>query len=66
MDRPMRRPTGQPMRQLMSQLIRRSMNQPISDIHVRCGIEWIESTLLNGTGQWLLNNRADETILPPF
>ncbi len=35
-------------------------------IHVRCGIGWIESTLLNETGQWLLNNRADGTVLPPF
>jgi hypothetical protein len=35
-------------------------------IHVRCGIEWIKGLLLNDTRQWLLNNRADETVLPPF
>ncbi len=29
---------GQSMRQLMCSLMRRSMNQPISGIHVRCGI----------------------------
>jgi hypothetical protein len=54
------------MSQLMSQLMRRSMNQSISDIHVRCGIEWIRRSLLNGTRQWLLNNRADETVLSSF
>jgi hypothetical protein len=59
MGRSMRRSTSKPMGQLMSQLMRRSMNQPISDIHVRCGIEWMKSTLLNETRQWLLNNRAN-------
>jgi hypothetical protein len=60
---PGRQPTGQSMgqsvRRLMSQLVRRSMNQSISDIHVRCGIEWIKRPLLNETEQWLLNNRAN-------
>jgi hypothetical protein len=50
---------GQPVRRLMGQLMRRSMNQPISDIHVRCGIGWIRGSLLNETKQWLLNNRAN-------
>jgi hypothetical protein len=35
---PVSQPMGQPMRRLMGQLMRRSMNQPISGIHVRCGI----------------------------
>ncbi len=65
-ERSIKQPMGQPMRQLMSQLMRRSMNQPISDIHVRCGIGWIRGSLLNGTRQWLLNNRADETVLSSF
>jgi hypothetical protein len=81
---------GQPMGQLMSQPIRRSMGQLLRQlirpatigpgrklaaliklytneaIHVRCDIEWIGSTLLNETEQWLLNNRTDGTVLSPF
>jgi hypothetical protein len=47
------------MGRAMSQLMRRSMNQSISGIHVRCGVGWIEESLLNETRLWLLNNRAN-------
>jgi hypothetical protein len=50
---------SQSMERLMGQLMRRSMDQSISGIHVRCGIGWIRGSLLNETGQWLLNNRAN-------
>jgi hypothetical protein len=46
----------------MSHLMRQLMKYAKfiqTTIHRRCGIEWIESTLLNETEQWLLNNRAN-------
>jgi hypothetical protein len=53
------------MGQLKGQLIRLAKFIKTA-IHVRCGIGWIRESLLNDTRQWLLNNRADETVLPPF
>jgi hypothetical protein len=47
-----------PVSQLMSQLIRLAKFTQTA-IHRRCGIEWIESTLLNETEQWLLSNRTN-------
>jgi hypothetical protein len=61
----MSQPVGQSMRQRMKQLIRLAKFIRTS-IHVRCDIEWIRESLLNDTRQWVLNNRADETILPSF
>jgi hypothetical protein len=64
-SRPMGQPVGQSMRQRMKQLIRLAKFIRTS-IHVRCDIEWIKRSLWNDTRQWLLNNRADETVLSPF
>ncbi len=58
----MNRAMSQLMKRLMSHLMRQLMKYAKfiqTTIHRRCGIEWIESTLLNETEQWLLNNRAN-------
>jgi hypothetical protein len=64
-SQPMGSSVGQSMGQLKGQLTRLAKFTKTA-IHVRCGIGWIRGSLLNGTGQWLLNNRADGTVLSPF